>query len=194
MKVTCECEGCGKTAPAIWTGYSMVPPLSWWIGRVANDEKFSPYRLLACSLKCQGDAEDGHAEEGNFLWYLNQSQNVATPDGPVKHKLGKPEELSEGDWALYEKLRETRNAYAREHYQQPYTLGTNASLMAIARLKPTNVDELAAIPGFGASRAKKLGADFLFLIEEHLQDSNPTTINSRDGGEHQQKEKAEAMR
>ncbi|MFC8506148.1 ATP-dependent DNA helicase UvrD2 [Streptomyces sp. NPDC057411] len=71
-----------------------------------------------------------------------------------------PSDMDEG---LYERLREWRAGQARELGQPAYCVFTDKTLMAIAERVPDSGGELAAIPGVGARKLDRFGADVLAI-------------------------------
>lgn len=70
---------------------------------------------------------------------------------------------SDLDEALYERLREWRTAQARVLGQPAYCVFTDKTLLAIAEVRPEDAADLARIPGVGARKLDKFGADVLAL-------------------------------
>lgn len=69
-----------------------------------------------------------------------------------------PTDLDEG---LYERLREWRMAQAARLGQPAYCVFTDKTLLAIAEAHPSGEAELAVIPGVGARKMGRFGADVL---------------------------------
>jgi DNA helicase-2/ATP-dependent DNA helicase PcrA len=72
-----------------------------------------------------------------------------------------PSDLDEG---LYERLRAWRTEQARALGQPAYCVFTDKTLLAIAEVGPSDEGELASIPGVGARKLEKFGADVLALV------------------------------
>ncbi len=70
---------------------------------------------------------------------------------------------SDMDEALYERLRDWRAGQAQELGQPAYCVFTDKTLMAIAEAAPAEAGELAVIPGVGARKLTRFGADVLAL-------------------------------
>jgi ATP-dependent DNA helicase RecQ len=66
--------------------------------------------------------------------------------------------------ALFEALRALRKRLAQAQGVPPYVVFTDASLRAMARLRPTSRDDFAAIPGVGARKLEQYAANFTELI------------------------------
>ncbi|HZF89770.1 ATP-dependent DNA helicase UvrD2 [Streptomyces sp.] len=71
-----------------------------------------------------------------------------------------PSDMDEG---LYERLREWRADQARRSGQPAFCVFTDKTLMAIAESVPDDAGELARIPGVGARKLNRYGADVLAL-------------------------------
>jgi DNA helicase-2/ATP-dependent DNA helicase PcrA len=72
-----------------------------------------------------------------------------------------PSDLDEG---LYERLRAWRMDRARELGQPAYCVFTDKTLLAIAEVRPEDESGLAVIPGVGARKLERFGADVLALV------------------------------
>jgi DNA helicase-2/ATP-dependent DNA helicase PcrA len=89
----------------------------------------------------------------------------ATLLAAVERKLGRcPTCPSDRDDVLFDALREWRAARAKELGQPAYCVFTDATLVAIAEQKPTDVAGLVAIPGIGQTKLDKFGDDVLGLV------------------------------
>jgi ATP-dependent DNA helicase RecQ len=66
-----------------------------------------------------------------------------------------------GDEALWQRLRTLRLELAREQGVPPYVIFHDATLLAMVRERPLDLDALAAIPGVGASKLRRYGERFL---------------------------------
>lgn len=82
--------------------------------------------------------------------------------GPPARVRGRPAD------ALFNELKAWRNARIEaEPRLSPYTLASNGVLKAIARARPFDLDELAAIPDVRAWQVAEHGEDLLAVLEEH---------------------------
>ena len=54
----------------------------------------------------------------------------------------------------------------------PYVIFQDASLEAMATIYPHTLDELQNIPGVGAGKAKRYGAEFCRLIKQHCEEND----------------------
>jgi ATP-dependent DNA helicase RecQ len=80
------------------------------------------------------------------------------------------EQLPAEDEALFQALREERSTLARSQGVPPFIVCTDATLIAMARIKPVEVLAMGLIPGFGHAKVAKYGAAFVARISAHLRD------------------------
>ncbi|WP_031520205.1 ATP-dependent DNA helicase UvrD2 [Streptomyces sp. NRRL F-5123] len=80
---------------------------------------------------------------------------------------------SDLDEALFERLRAWRSEQAKTLGQPAYCVFTDRTLLAIAEVRPEDAGGLAVIPGVGARKLDKFGADVLALCAgEAVQESS----------------------
>ena len=83
----------------------------------------------------------------------------------VTLKDGKaPIPLDSAGEKVFEALRAWRLGRARQDGLSPYIVAYDRSLRQIAREKPTTVEALQAIPGFGGSKAQKYGPELFEVL------------------------------
>ena len=83
---------------------------------------------------------------------------------PVARKLGRCEDCpSTYDEELFERLREWRAEQAREASVPAYVVFTDATLTALAEVRPTTEPALLGISGIGRTKLERYGADVLAL-------------------------------
>ena len=75
-------------------------------------------------------------------------------------------DLSPAEQELFDRLRDWRRARAAELGQPAYCVFTDATLSAISRARPTRGTELAGLPGVGATKLDKFGAEVLALVAD----------------------------
>lgn len=73
-------------------------------------------------------------------------------------------DLSAADRDLYERLRRWRAETARAQGVPPYVVFWDTTLHALATAKPAGDDDLAVIPGLGAAKRRRYGADVLTVV------------------------------
>jgi ATP-dependent DNA helicase RecQ len=72
--------------------------------------------------------------------------------------------VAAGDQALFDALRQRRRELAAAAEVPPYVVFHDATLREMARLRPRTSEDLARVPGVGASKLERWGADFLSVI------------------------------
>ena len=77
-----------------------------------------------------------------------------------------PVVLDAGGDALLEKLRGWRQAQARAQALPAYVIFHDATLVEIARRRPTSLDALAGVPGIGAKKLERYGPSLLEVLEQ----------------------------
>jgi DNA helicase II / ATP-dependent DNA helicase PcrA len=83
----------------------------------------------------------------------------------VERKLGRCEDCpSNLDEALFERLRDWRSAQAKEQSVPSYCVFTDATLTAIAEMKPADRSGLAAIPGVGGRKLDRYAEEVLAIL------------------------------
>ena len=74
-------------------------------------------------------------------------------------------DLGLADTGLLKSLKELRLRLAHEHRVPPYIIFHDTTLVSMAAARPRNLAEMAQIPGVGASKLSRYGAQFLAAIE-----------------------------
>ncbi len=75
------------------------------------------------------------------------------------------------DDELYSILKDLRKKIAKQLGLPPYVIFQDPSLEAMATTYPISLEELQNIPGVGAGKAKRYGADFVKVIKHHVEDN-----------------------
>ncbi|MQP66132.1 DNA helicase RecQ [Niveispirillum sp. SYP-B3756] len=75
-----------------------------------------------------------------------------------------PTDLSPADDTLWHALKALRLELAREQGVPPYVIFHDATLMEMVQARPTDLDELAELPGVGARKLERYGEYFLDVI------------------------------
>ena len=76
------------------------------------------------------------------------------------------------DPELYSILKDLRKKMAKKLDLPPYVLFQDPSLEAMATTYPITEEELLAIPGVGAGKAKRFGKAFLDVIKRHVEEND----------------------
>lgn len=75
------------------------------------------------------------------------------------------------DPVLFSIMKDLRKKMAKKHNAPPYVIFQDPSLEAMATIYPITMDELQNIPGVGAGKAKRYGAEFLEIIKKHVEEN-----------------------
>ena len=78
------------------------------------------------------------------------------------------------DETLYNMLLDLRKKIAKKHDVPPYVVFQDTSLESMATLYPVTEEELQNIPGVGAGKAKRYGAEFCKLIQHYCEENDIT--------------------
>ena len=78
-------------------------------------------------------------------------------------------ELDAADTPLFDALRLHRSELAREQSVPPYVILHDRTLHAICQHRPQTTEELAGIPGIGASKLERYGDALIRITREHSQ-------------------------
>ncbi len=92
---------------------------------------------------------------------------VSAPSGGGRRRAPRgAEDLSPEDAPLFEALRLARLELAREGGVPPFVVASDRALRDVARLRPTNLEELQRAHGIGAAKAERYGARLLRVVLE----------------------------
>ncbi len=75
------------------------------------------------------------------------------------------------DPTLYAILKDLRKNLSMTYELPPYVIFQDPSLEAMATIYPVTLDELQNIPGVGAGKAKRYGAEFCKIIKKHCEEN-----------------------
>jgi ATP-dependent DNA helicase RecQ len=71
------------------------------------------------------------------------------------------------DPSIYSALRDLREKFAKAENVPAYVIFSNKTLEALARYRPTNIDEFLAVPGVGPVKAQRFARAFLDALALH---------------------------
>ena len=74
------------------------------------------------------------------------------------------------DPALYSMMKDLRKKMSKRMSVPPFVIFQDPSLEAMATTYPITLEELQNIPGVGAGKAKRYGAEFVALIKKHVEE------------------------
>jgi ATP-dependent DNA helicase RecQ len=75
------------------------------------------------------------------------------------------------DPVLFSIMKDLRKKMAKNYNVPPYVIFQDPSLEAMATIYPITMEELQNIPGVGAGKAKRYGAEFLQIIKKHVEEN-----------------------
>ena len=117
-------------------------------------------------LKMTKDGVDYLKRPTSFMVVENRDFEEKEDDAPVR---------SGGscavDPSLYAMLKDLRKKLSKKLDVPPYVIFQDPSLEAMATIYPISIEELQNIPGVGAGKAKRYGADFCELIKRHCEEN-----------------------
>ena len=95
-----------------------------------------------------------------------QQHKSPAPKAPRKAAYSAPAELSPEAQAIEQRLREWRQAEAKKLGVPPFLILHDQTLRAIASLRPTNLQQLLAVPGIGPAKTDKHGQQIVGICAE----------------------------
>ena len=72
---------------------------------------------------------------------------------------------------LFSIMKDLRKKMSKKLNVPPYVIFQDPSLESMATIYPTSIDELQNIPGVGAGKAKRYGAEFVEIIKKHVEEN-----------------------
>lgn len=75
------------------------------------------------------------------------------------------------DPILFSIMKDLRKKMSKKLNVPPYVIFQDPSLEAMATIYPTSIEELQNIPGVGAGKAKRYGAEFVAIIKKHVEEN-----------------------
>ena len=100
---------------------------------------------------------------------ITENNDFEDDGGDVSSRGG--EGTSAVDPTLYAMLKDLRKKMSKKKEVPPYVIFQDPSLEAMSTVYPITLDELQNIPGVGAGKAKRYGAEFCELIKRHCEDN-----------------------
>ena len=74
--------------------------------------------------------------------------------------------MTEDERELFDLLRQCRSALAREHGVAPFMIFSNATLIDMAKKRPTNMTGFKRVSGVGEMKASWYGKEFLKVLKK----------------------------
>ncbi len=96
----------------------------------------------------------------------SEGEDEGEADGDVQVGSG-----DTADPVLFAILKDLRKKLSNKHAVPPYVIFQDASLEAMTTFYPITMEELQNIPGVGAGKAQRYGAEFLGVIKRHVEEN-----------------------
>ena len=89
---------------------------------------------------------------------------------PAPETSTKSEGLGAVNEALLERLKGVRLSVAQTNGVPAYVIFSNATLTAMAKMRPESIEEFMRVPGVGEVKAKRYARQFLRAIQTFTED------------------------
>lgn len=116
---------------------------------------------------------------------LEDDFEIPTPEVPKDEPTSGPPSRLRGRAAdkVQEHLKQWRNALTKKsHLYNPFSVASNSDLKEIARARPLNLEELAALPGIRSWQVRDYGETILELLEEVAPADDLGSLSEEGGG------------
>ena len=107
--------------------------------------------------------------KGQEAIMLRKDSVVAVNSAPKRVK----ELVSEDDEPMFAALKSKRRALAEDLKAPAYIVFPDSTLIAMAEMRPKNLDEFAKLPGVGAKKLERYGDEFLSVINGFTEEVKP---------------------
>ena len=104
-------------------------------------------------------------EKSNGVLYLGEPVEVLVLRQEEKLERLDDDGMTEDERELFDLLRECRSNLARQNGVAPFMIFSNATLMDMARKRPTNMTAFKRVSGVGEMKASWYGKDFLKVLK-----------------------------
>jgi superfamily II DNA helicase RecQ len=118
----------------------------------------------SCNVSVEKKAGDSKSTPGS----RESGKPTSTPQNKKALMESEKAEWSEPQRALEKSLRAWRLTQAQALQQPAFCIFSDASLHAIVRDAPTDIDALRNISGFGPAKVHRFGEDICRLCTEHI--------------------------
>ncbi|MBB4120587.1 DNA helicase RecQ [Martelella radicis] len=118
------------------------------------------------ALKLEEGARAVFRHEQSLRFRVDRAPKGKASSGTRKRNDAKAA-LSEQDQSLFEALRATRTALAKELAVPPYVIFPDTTLIALASHRPGSAEAMLEIQGVGKTKLQRYGAEFLDTIRAH---------------------------
>ena len=107
---------------------------------------------------------------GRILYQGTQVQMLVEREKEEPQTTAEIRNLTGDQSELYDILRDLRATLAKEAGIPAYVVFSNATLTAMAKMRPESLEEFMAVPGVGETKAKRYGKKFLRAIQTFVED------------------------
>ncbi|OCP09248.1 MULTISPECIES: DNA helicase RecQ [unclassified Ensifer] len=120
------------------------------------------------ALKLEPDARTVFKRERQILFRKDRPTSGKAARGAKSGAQRERADLAGSDLELFELLRAERFSIAKDLNVPPYVVFPDATLIALAKERPRDFDELLDIPGIGESKRERYGEAFLAVIDGYV--------------------------
>ncbi|OAP46644.1 ATP-dependent DNA helicase RecQ [Sinorhizobium saheli] len=117
------------------------------------------------ALRLEPEARSVFRRERQMLFRKDRPSSGKAARGQKSTSARERSELAGSDLELFEKLRAERFSIAKELNVPPYVVFPDTTLIALAKQRPRDFDDLLDIPGIGESKRERYGEAFLAVID-----------------------------
>ena len=145
-----------------------------WPGPVRDEMNrfLATHRVLATERHF---IADGQQSAWAITVDYEEPASVSVPTDIKKGRVDYREMLDPETFGVFATLRVHRKQVAEQEGVPVYAVFTNEHLVAIARMRPTTVTELASVPGVGEARVRKYGEGILAVLRNAGLGAEPTS-------------------
>ena len=105
-------------------------------------------------------------EKADGVLYFGEQVEVLVLKQEEKLQKLDDDGMTEDERELFDLLRQCRSALAREHGVAPFMIFSNATLMDMAKKRPTNMTGFKRVSGVGEMKASWYGKEFLKVLKK----------------------------
>ncbi|WP_164924413.1 DNA helicase RecQ [Sinorhizobium fredii] len=117
------------------------------------------------AMKLEPEARAVFKRERQVFFRKDRPSSGKAARGQKSTSARERSELAGSDLELFEKLRAERFSIAKELNVPPYVVFPDTTLIALAKQRPRDFDDLLDIPGIGESKRERYGEAFLTVID-----------------------------
>ncbi|MBD9495497.1 MULTISPECIES: DNA helicase RecQ [unclassified Ensifer] len=120
------------------------------------------------AMKLEAEARAVFKRERQVFFRKDRPTSGKAARGAKSGSQRERADLAGSDLELFELLRAERFSIAKDLNVPPYVVFPDATLIALAKERPRDFDELLDIPGIGESKRERYGEAFLAVIDGYL--------------------------